>query len=47
MRIVVDIAQKPLDQAAELDAIRHSVAAGDTEAESTLERLKRLSAKAA
>lgn len=47
MRIVVDIAQKPIDQKAELDAIRQSVSAGDNAGESTLERLQRLSAKAA
>ncbi len=47
MRIVADIGQKPLDQAAELDAIRKSVAQDDKGGETTLERLKRLSAKAA
>ncbi|MES2297255.1 MAG: hypothetical protein V4582_09445 [Pseudomonadota bacterium] len=47
MRIVADIAQKPLDQKAELDAIRKSVSQPDTAGESALERLKRLSAKAA
>ncbi|MBY0573711.1 MAG: hypothetical protein K2P84_08525 [Undibacterium sp.] len=47
MRIVADIAQKPIDQAAEIDAIRKSVAQGDTAGESTLERLKRLSAQKA
>jgi hypothetical protein len=47
MRIVVDIAQKPIDQKAELDAIRQSVSAGDNAGESTLARLQRLSAKAA
>jgi hypothetical protein len=47
MRIVADIAQKPLDQQAELDAIRKSVSQPDTAGESALERLKRLSAKAA
>ncbi|MCX7219153.1 MAG: hypothetical protein NTY70_09505 [Burkholderiales bacterium] len=45
MRIVADIGQKPLDQAAEIDAIRKSVSQADTGAESTLDRLKRLSAK--
>lgn len=45
MKIVADIGQKPLDQAAEIDAIRKSVALGDTGGESTMERLKRLSAK--
>lgn len=43
LRIVADITQKPLDQAAEIDAIRKSVAQGDTSGETTLERLKRLS----
>ncbi|MBC3920907.1 hypothetical protein H8L32_25810 [Undibacterium sp. CY18W] len=43
LRIVADITQKPLDQAAEIDAIRKSVAQGDTTGETTLERLKRLS----
>lgn len=47
LRIVADIAQKPLDQAAELDAIRKSVSQADTATESTLERLKRLSGQAA
>ncbi|MEO7495787.1 MAG: hypothetical protein ABIT83_09685 [Massilia sp.] len=47
MRIVVDIAQKPIDQKAELDAIRQSVATGDNVGESALQRLQRLSAKAA
>jgi chromosome segregation ATPase len=47
MRIVADIGQKPLDQAAELAAIRKSVAQDDTAGESALERLKRLSGKAA
>lgn len=45
MRIVADIGQKPLDQAAEIEAIRKSVSQADTAGESTLERLKRLSAK--
>ncbi|MES2743602.1 MAG: hypothetical protein V4754_21990 [Pseudomonadota bacterium] len=45
-RIVADIGQKPLDQAAEIDAIRKSVSQ-DTPGETTLERLKRLSSKAA
>ena len=45
LRIVADIAQKPLDQAAEIDAIRKSVAQADTVGETTMERLKRLSAK--
>lgn len=47
MRIVADIGQKPLDQAAELDAIRKSVSQADSAGETALERLKRLSAKAA
>lgn len=47
MRIVADIGQRPLDQAAEIDAIRKSVNQADTAGESTLERLKRLSAKSA
>jgi hypothetical protein len=47
LRIVADIGQKPLDQAAELDAIRKSVSQADTAGETTLERLKRLSANKA
>lgn len=47
LRIVADIGQKPLDQAAELDAIRKSVSQADTSGETTLERLKRLSASKA
>lgn len=47
LRIVADIGQKPLDQAAELDAIRKSVSQADTAGETTLERLKRLSASKA
>jgi signal transduction protein with GAF and PtsI domain len=46
LRIVADIGQKPLDQQAELDAIRKSVSHPETPGESALERLKRLSAKA-
>jgi hypothetical protein len=46
MRIVADIGQRPLDQQAELDAIRKSVSQPETAGESALERLKRLSAKA-
>jgi hypothetical protein len=46
MRIVADIGQKPLDQQAELEAIRKSVSQPETAGESALERLKRLSAKA-
>ncbi|PRC92254.1 hypothetical protein [Solimicrobium silvestre] len=44
LKIVADIGQKPLDQAAEIDAIRKSVAQADTSGESALDRLKRLSA---
>lgn len=44
MKIVTDLAQKPLDQANEIDAIRKSVAQGSGATETTLERLKRLSA---
>ncbi|MCH8621406.1 hypothetical protein [Undibacterium sp. TS12] len=47
LRIVADIAQKPIDQAAEIDAIRKSVAQADTSGETTLERLKRLSGQPA
>lgn len=47
MKIVADIAQKPLDQQAELDAIRKSVSQPDMAGETALERLKRLSAKSA
>jgi signal transduction protein with GAF and PtsI domain len=47
MRIVADIGQRPLDQQAELDAIRKSVNQPETGAESALERLKRLSGKTA
>lgn len=47
MRIVTDIAQKPLDQAAEIDAIRKSVAQEDTAGETALQRLRRLSGKTA
>jgi uncharacterized phage infection (PIP) family protein YhgE len=46
LRIVADIGQKPLDQQAEIDAIRKSVSQPETGAETALERLKRLSAKA-
>lgn len=45
MRIVADIGQKPLDQAAEIDAIRKSVSQADTAGETALQRLQRLSAK--
>ncbi|MDO9192791.1 MAG: hypothetical protein Q7U12_07835, partial [Undibacterium sp.] len=45
LRIVADIGQKPLDQAAEIEAIRKSVGQADTVGETTMERLQRLSAK--
>jgi chromosome segregation ATPase len=45
MRIVADIGQKPLDQQAEIDAIRKSVSQPQNGNESALERLKRLSGK--
>jgi len=45
MRIVADIGQRPIDQAAEIDAIRKSVAQADTAGETTLQRLQRLSGK--
>jgi hypothetical protein len=45
MKIVADINQKPIDNANEIAAIRASVASAAAPAESTLERLKRLSAK--
>ncbi|MES2822509.1 MAG: hypothetical protein V4732_02835 [Pseudomonadota bacterium] len=47
LKIVANINQKPLDQQAELDAIRKSVAQADTAGETALERLKRLSGKTA
>ncbi len=47
MRIVADIGQKPLDQAAEIEAIRKSVSQADTAGETALQRLQRLSAKPA
>ncbi|WP_229259912.1 hypothetical protein [Duganella aquatilis] len=43
MRIVTDIGQKPLDQAAELEAIRKSVSQPALGNESALARLQRLS----
>ena len=46
LKIIADINQKPLDQKAELDAIRKSVSVPDTAGETTLERLRRLSGKA-
>ncbi|WMW80970.1 hypothetical protein RF679_01490 [Undibacterium cyanobacteriorum] len=45
LRIVADIAQKPIDQAAEIDAIRRSVAKQTNDGETTLQRLQRLSNK--
>lgn len=45
LKIIADINQKPLDQKAELDAIRKSVATPETIGETALERLKRLSNK--
>ena len=47
MRIVADIGQRPIDQAAEIDAIRKSVAQADTGGETALQRLQRLSGKPA
>lgn len=47
LKIVANINQKPLDQQAELDAIRKSVSQPDTAGETALERLKRLSGKTA
>ncbi|HEY1149005.1 MAG TPA: hypothetical protein VGF27_10545 [Pseudoduganella sp.] len=47
MKIVSDIGQRPYDQAAEIEAIRKSVTQPDGGNESALERLKRLSVKAA
>jgi signal transduction protein with GAF and PtsI domain len=47
LRIVADIGQKPLDQQAELDAIRKSASQPDNGGETALERLKRLSGKSA
>jgi signal transduction protein with GAF and PtsI domain len=44
-RIVADIGQKPLDQQAEIDAIRKSVSQPQNGNESALDRLKRLSGK--
>lgn len=46
LKIVANLNQKPLDQQAELDAIRKSVSQADTTAETAIERLKRLSGKA-
>lgn len=47
MRIVADIGQKPLDQQAEIDAIRKSVTQDNNAGETALQRLQRLSGKAA
>ncbi|WP_295997061.1 hypothetical protein [Rugamonas sp.] len=47
MKIVADIGQRPLDQAAEIDAIRKSVGSPALGAESALQRLQRLSGQAA
>lgn len=45
LKIVAGLNQKPLDQKAELDAIRQSVTQADTSGETTLDRLKRLSGR--
>lgn len=45
LKIIADINQKPLDQQAELDAIRKSVTQPEVSGETALERLKRLSGK--
>jgi hypothetical protein len=47
LRIVADIGQKPLDQQAELDAIRKSVSQPALGNESALARLQRLSGQTA
>jgi phage shock protein A len=47
LRIVTDIGQKPLDQAAELEAIRKSVSQPALGNESALARLQRLSGQPA
>ncbi len=47
LKIVANINQKPLDQQAELDAIRKSVSQPDNAGETALERLRRLSGKTA
>jgi len=47
MKIVADIGQRPADQAAQIDAIRKSVSQADNAGETTLDRLKRLSAQPA
>jgi len=46
MKIVADINQKPIEQMAEIDAIRKSVSQPETQGETALERLKRLSGQA-
>jgi len=46
LKIIADINQKPLDQQAELDAIRKSVSQPDAAGETALDRLRRLSGKA-
>jgi chromosome segregation ATPase len=46
MKIVADIGQKPLDQAAEIDAIRKSVSEPEPQGETALQRLQRLSGQA-
>jgi hypothetical protein len=45
LKIIADINQRPLDQQAELEAIRKSVAEPDAANETALDRLKRLSGK--
>ena len=45
LKIIADINQKPLDQKAEIDAIRKSVSTTETSGETALERLRRLSGK--
>ncbi|MBV8665478.1 MAG: hypothetical protein JO269_03250 [Burkholderiaceae bacterium] len=47
MKIVADIGQKPLDQQAEIDAIRKSVNEPNVQGETTLQRLRRLSGQVA
>lgn len=44
LKIVTDINQKPIDQSNEIDAIRRSVKEGSGAGETTIERLRRLSA---
>jgi len=45
LKIIADINQKPLDQKAEIDAIRKSVSTPEISGETALERLRRLSGK--